>query len=104
MSVKITDEMKVAIRDAWRKGTDPFDIQDKFNIGRTSMEKIVKGIPSGRQPGQRRRFDYAEAVRMKASGVALCLIAERLGVHESTIRRALRQVAHSRHNERKAAA
>jgi len=104
MTVKITEAMKEAVRDAWRKGTDPFDIQDKFNIGRTSMEKIVKGIPSGRQPGQRRRFDYAEAARLKETGLKVRVIAKRMGVHESTIRRALRQVAHSRHNERKAAA
>jgi hypothetical protein len=96
--------MKEAIRKAWREGMDPFDIQEQFGIGRTSMEKIVRGIPSGRRPGQKRQFDYAEAVHLRAKGMAIDAIAKRLGVQENSIYRALRQTSEPARKEWKAAA
>jgi hypothetical protein len=104
MSLRITEPMKEAIRKAWREGMDPFDIQDQFGIGRTSMEKITRGIPSGRRRGQRRKFDYAEAARLRAKGMAIGVIAQLLGVQENSIYRALRQSSQPARMEWKAAA
>jgi len=92
MRRKITDSMKADILKAWQAGTDPLDIQIEFGIGQTSLEKIVKGVPSGRRPGKRRAFDYDEAWRLRARGFRAVEIAERMGVHENSIRRALRSI------------
>jgi len=92
MRRRITDEMKAAILKAWQAGTNPLDIQIEFGIGQTSLEKIVKGVPSGRRPGKRRAFDYAEAARLRDAGLKPPMIAERMGVHENSIRRALRSI------------
>jgi hypothetical protein len=96
--------MKDAIRKAWREGMDPFDIQEQFGIDRTSLEKIVRGIPSGRRRGKKRQFDYDLAARLRAQGLKIGVIAQRLGVQENSIYRALRQSSEPARKEWKAAA
>jgi hypothetical protein len=91
---KLNEQMRDAIRQAWREGADPIDLQVDYDIANSTLYRVVQGIPNGRgvKSGRPRALDYTKAAQLRAQGVKVAVIASRLGVTENTVFVALRRM------------
>lgn len=90
---KVTPAMAAEIRLAWGEGVPAGDLADLFGVSETTVRNYVKGVSGGQKQGRPRTFDYSKAAKLRAYGLTLPIIANRLGVHVDSVRAAIRAEA-----------
>lgn len=100
---KLTAKAVLKIKRDWIAGASTYDLAAEHNVSHTAILYHVEGLERDATPpmGRPRSFDHAKAVKLLSQGLRACEVAERMGVSRARISQI---TAHSRHNERKAAA
>jgi hypothetical protein len=90
MAKWLSKETIMAIRKARVSGMSLLAIAVEFNLDVSTISRKCAGIPSGVRPGRSRGCDYARVAEMRSKGIGPGDLAERFGVSEVTIFKAVR--------------